>query len=190
METTAADFTSLAEDFASRLASVGGTTSLARGLDDVRTMIRELPGAGEEEPVWISRSADLEYPGLAGVLRDAHVAHQLPGSPAEVRDASLGISVARLAIAETGSVLLVEPDVADRSVSLMTQRLVVLCSERDLVRSLDDAASVLREIAASGRSYSTFVTGPSRTADIERELAVGVQGPGELHVVFLPAHLA
>ena len=70
-----------------------------------------------------------------------------------------------------------------RSASLMTERLIVLCSSRDLHPSLDDAARILREIAADGTSYATLVSGPSRTADIERQLTIGVQGPGELHVI-------
>jgi L-lactate dehydrogenase complex protein LldG len=37
-----------------------------------------------------------------------------------------------------------------------------------------------------GPSYATFVTGPSRTADIERQLTIGVQGPAAMHVVFVP----
>lgn len=157
------------------------------GLNDVVTLIREVPGAGDEEPVWISHSVDAAFPGLAGVLRDAGIAHQLAAGASEVRDAALGVTVAELAIAETGSVLLNEPALADRSVSLMTERLIVLCPADKLVPSLDEAAPVLRRIAVNGPSYSTFVTGPSRTADIERELAIGVQGPGVLTVAFTGA---
>jgi L-lactate dehydrogenase complex protein LldG len=50
---------------------------------------------------------------------------------------------------------------------------------------LDETATVLREVSRDGASYATLVTGPSRTADIERQLTVGVQGPAEFHVVFV-----
>jgi len=169
--------------FASRLAAAGGTASVLPDLAAIVALIQESAEA-DQEPVWVSRAADLAFPGLAGALREAGIPHRLASGPTEVRDAPLGIAIADLAIAETGSVLLNEPRLEDRSVSLMTQRLIVLCSVDRLVPSLDDAAPVLREIAASGPSYATFVTGPSRTADIERELAVGVQGPGVLHVLF------
>ncbi|MDQ4044385.1 MAG: lactate utilization protein, partial [Chloroflexota bacterium] len=43
----------------------------------------------------------------------------------------------------------------------------------------------LAAVASEHGSYATLVTGPSRTADIERQLTVGVQGPARLHVVFI-----
>jgi L-lactate dehydrogenase complex protein LldG len=55
-----------------------------------------------------------------------------------------------------------------------------------LVASLDDAAPVIRELSlAKGGTFSTLVTGPSRTADIERVLTVGVQGPGKVMTLFV-----
>jgi len=44
-----------------------------------------------------------------------------------------------------------------------------------------------RAIGENGASYATFITGPSRTADIERQLTVGVQGPGVYHVMLVDA---
>lgn len=67
----------------------------------------------------------------------------------------------------------------------MTNKLIVLCPLDQLLPSLDDAAKLLRNIASDGTSYATLVSGPSRTADIERQLTIGVQGPGELHVIFV-----
>ena len=176
----------LIETFAATLEAAGGQTVVASSPGDVLALVRDAAGTGADRGVWVSAGATDTFPQLENVLREGGVVLQAPRDPATVRDAPLGITAARLAIAETGSVLLHEPDLAGRAVSLMTQRLIVLCPVAALVPSLDEAAPVLREIARSGPSYATFVTGPSRTADIERELAVGVQGPGVLLVVFLP----
>ena len=96
-----------------------------------------------------------------------------------------GLGIAEAAIAETGSVIMSEPRVADRAVTLMTGTLVIVCPAPNLLPSLDEAAGVLRRIGTSGSSYATFITGPSRTADIERQLTVGVQGPGVYHVILV-----
>lgn len=175
----------LTETFAASLDAAGGKAILAPSLQDVSALIHETPGIDPDSVVWVSAEASRAFPQLERVLRESGVITGTPRDAATVRDAPLGITAARLAIAETGSVLLHENDLPGRATSLMTQRLIVLCPMNALVASLDEAAPVLREIARSGPSYATLVTGPSRTADIERELAVGVQGPGVLQVVFV-----
>ncbi|MDE2968118.1 MAG: LUD domain-containing protein [Chloroflexota bacterium] len=101
-----------------------------------------------------------------------------------IADRAVGITQAELAIAETGSVLLIEPSPRDRAVSLLTKHLIVAVSEGDIIEELADG---FRWLARQPRaaSYATFVTGPSRTADIERSLTIGVQGPSRLTVAVL-----
>lgn len=101
-----------------------------------------------------------------------------------IADRSVGITVATLAVAETGSVLLLEPAPIDRAVSLLTRHLIVAVAESDIVDELSDG---FRWLAQQPRAaaYATFVTGPSRTADIERSLTIGVQGPSRLMVAVL-----
>lgn len=101
-----------------------------------------------------------------------------------VADRPVGITVATLAVAETGSVLLIEPTPNDRAVSLLTRHLIVAVAEADIVDELTDG---FRWLAQQPRAaaYATFVTGPSRTADIERSLTIGVQGPSRMTVAVL-----
>ena len=108
--------------------------------------------------------------------------------PASVRDAPLALTLAHAAYAETGSVLLAEPDLADRSVGMLSGTLIVVLPTDRLLAGLDDAVSDFRALATQpGGGYATLMTGPSRTADIERVLTVGVQGPGRVVVLFVDA---
>ena len=109
---------------------------------------------------------------------------EAPRSIEAIADRPVGLTQAALGVAETGSLLLVEPNPTDRCVSLLTRHLIVALRQDDIVPTLDDAFAWL---AAQPRAaaYATFVTGPSRTADIERSLTIGVQGPSRLTAAIL-----
>jgi len=105
-------------------------------------------------------------------------------------DAMVGISGANMAIAETGTIVLVTNEGnADLTTTLPPVHIALFGIDK-LVASLDDAVAVLRMLPRSGTgqiisSYVNWITGPSRSADIEQSLTIGVHGPRELHCVIL-----
>ena len=88
------------------------------------------------------------------------------------------------AVAETGSVAVAWPR-EERGAALLADRLWLLVPAGEIVATLDEALARIEALVRAGRPYVTLMTGPSRTADIERALTVGVHGPGELHVVLV-----
>ncbi|MBV9174176.1 MAG: LUD domain-containing protein [Chloroflexi bacterium] len=92
------------------------------------------------------------------------------------------VSAGRFAVAETGSVALDEPPV-DRGACFLAERLWLLVPMSDIVDGLDDAIQRVRELVNSGAHHPLLMTGPSRTADIERTLTVGVHGPRALVII-------
>jgi L-lactate dehydrogenase complex protein LldG len=88
------------------------------------------------------------------------------------------------AVAETGSVVVSWPR-DERGRALLAERLFLLVRDDQVVPTLDMALTRIEALIREGRSYVTLMTGPSRTADIERALTVGVHGPRELHVVLV-----
>lgn len=166
------------DDFRAVLTAAAGS-AYTSSFEDLPTLFTSLEMNGA---VWVSPDVPAE---IISRLENADFDLRTNPSPTDTRDQPWGLSMAHAAVAETGSVILHENRLETRSVSLMTESLVVLCPLDQLVPSLDDAANILRQIASDGSSYATLVSGPSRTADIERQLTIGVQGPGALHVVFL-----
>jgi len=117
-------------------------------------------------------------------FEQAGLPFRVPADLDEARDALLGVSLAEGAIAETGSIILAERSLGDRGIGLLTLNQIMLVPVERIVPSLTEAAAIVREVALRG-GYASFVTGPSRTADIEMSLTVGVQGPGTVHYIFV-----
>ena len=105
-------------------------------------------------------------------------------------EASVGISGANMAIAETGTLVLVTNEGnADLTTTLPPVHIALFGIDK-LVASLDDVVAVQRMLPRNGTgqistSYVNWITGPSRSADIEQSLTIGVHGPRELHCVIL-----
>lgn len=174
----------LYRQFEAALTKVGGACHRVATTAEAAREIVRIAG-GTATPIWTAPQVQDAMLPLIDALASTGIDVHFPKSPAEVRDQPFGLTVARQAIAETGSVLLVERGLPDRSVGLMTDTFIVACALPDLAPSLDDAGRALAAVASEPGSYATLVTGPSRTADIERQLTVGVQGPARFHVIFI-----
>ncbi len=176
----------LLDEFREKAQPLGVTVLRVASAADAGNAVAEWAQSMEVDSVIVASEVTRQVPGIEAVLTFAGLSVGLPESPAGTRDAPLGLSMARLAIAETGSVLLSEPTLEDRSVGMLTLAHVTICPTAALVASLDDAVPTIRELAlARGAGFSTLITGPSRTADIERVLTVGVQGPGKVMTLFV-----
>ena len=181
--------TNLFVHFQQRLSSAGGESHLVAHLTEAATIIAEHPALMASEMVIPPDFGHHQQWGaILPLLRGKGLTIREAGSPASVADAPAGLSGAELAIAETGSVLIAENALEARVVSMLTLAHFVLVREDRLVPVLDDAAIILQRLARTGpdqRHYMSFVTGPSRTADIERTLTIGVQGPKTLCVILV-----
>jgi len=70
--------------------------------------------------------------------------------------------------------------------TMIAENSLMLVRKSVLMDKLEDSAPFLRSLMTKGgASYTAYITGPSRTADIERVGALGVHGPLELHIVLL-----
>ncbi len=92
---------------------------------------------------------------------------------------------AELAIAETGTVVLTNSREAFRRATALAENLDVVFKLSNLVESLEDVADILKEHTENKCAYISFITGASRTADIEMILALGVHGPQTMNVFII-----
>jgi L-lactate dehydrogenase complex protein LldG len=166
----------LADRFSNELAAVGGEIHrVATEEEAVATVITILGGINAKR-VAIS---DME------VFGNAHLPDvELIADPSreELFAVDAGISTAQLAIAETGTLVLRSSAEKNRLVSLVPPIHICVLNSRDIRPSMD---SVLDEMSNKIDPTITFITGPSRTSDIELTLAIGVHGPKRLIVILI-----
>ncbi|MCC7548580.1 MAG: lactate utilization protein C [Burkholderiales bacterium] len=117
----------------------------------------------------------------------------LPWSPAglgiEARavtgDDRLGITGTFCAVAETGTLMLLSGPDTHPATSLLPETHIAIVPVSRLVRSMEDGWDLLRREKERLPRQVAFVSGPSRTADIELTLVLGIHGPTRVHVVLV-----
>jgi len=95
----------------------------------------------------------------------------------------LAILRGRLGVAENAAVWVDEAQLPHRALPFVAEHCVLLLDARDLVADLHAAYAAL---AGGDYGWGAFVSGPSKTADIEQALVIGAQGPRSLLVVLDP----
>ena len=100
---------------------------------------------------------------------------------------SVGITSAFCAIAETGTLLTLSGPRTPATTSLLPETHIAVVRTGRMVRSMEDAWKLLRD--EQGANFmpraANFISGPSRTADIEQTLVLGAHGPYRVHIVLV-----
>lgn len=100
-------------------------------------------------------------------------------------DDLVGITGAYCAIAETGTLLLLSGPRTPAAASLLPETHIAVMRADRLVGTMEDAWRLLRVESGAPPRAVNFVSGPSRTADIEQTLTLGAHGPYRVHVVLV-----
>jgi L-lactate dehydrogenase complex protein LldG len=116
--------------------------------------------------------AGLDWPG-AGVDMEARGARA---------DDLVGVTSACCAIAETGTLVTLSGPETPTSVSVLPETHVAVIRRDRVVRTMEDAWDLIREGGSLPRAVS-FISGPSRTADIEQTVTLGAHGPYRVHII-------
>jgi L-lactate dehydrogenase complex protein LldG len=157
--------------------------SLASTLDEAENMT-DVPG------LVAAYLRERELPLKAVCWRElAEIDWAAAGIDVEVRPASgsdlVGITGAYCAISETGTLMTLSGAEMPPSVSLLPETHIAVVRRERIVRSMEDAWALLRSEFAMPRAVN-FISGPSRTADIEQTVTLGAHGPYRVHIVVVP----
>ena len=122
---------------------------------------------------------------LAGITEGKSIAtSDAPPPNKDLFNCDIGITRAQAGIAETGTLVLDSAVERNRLVSLVPPIHVAILDASKIYATLGETLAVLQNNDELSPAI-TFITGPSRTADIELTLTVGVHGPQELHVIII-----
>ena len=98
-----------------------------------------------------------------------------------------GVSTCEALVAQTGSVLVTSRGTGGRALSVLPPHHIVVATRDQLVPDLSAAFELMRrKYDGNYPSMISFITGPSRTGDIERILVLGAHGPKKLTVLLVP----
>ena len=164
----------LVESFRSKLEPLGGNVYQVDNLEDAATFIA---GFVKEEK-WDSLFC-LD-PFLTSALTEKTEVHS---SPEYFDNMQVGVTPCEFLIAHLGSVMVSSGSYSGRRLHVFPETHIVVAHQGQLVTWLDEALQKIQEKYQDLPSMISNITGPSRTADIEKTLVKGMHGPRRLVVI-------
>ena len=161
----------LTKQFIDSLTFVGGLAVVVPDYRAIETHLRE------------------QYPALTNIgTTCSELAHLADvtlnvADPHELAGLNLAIIEGVLGVAENAAIWVDDRQLPQRVVPMITQYLVIIVHQSTLVVNMHDAYKKL-QVDATG--FGTFISGPSKTADIEQSLVIGAHGARSLIVYILP----
>jgi L-lactate dehydrogenase complex protein LldG len=166
------------QQFFEVLRGVGGTGKLVRGAAALRDEIARIAG-------------ELNAAQICSVLPDlaaGNVDLAMIDDPHQLAGVDLAVLPGELAVAENAAVWITAAIVPERVLYFLSQHVVLVVPADRIVNNMHEAYAWLQEQAgASGpfqeAKWGAFMSGPSKTADIEQALVIGAHGARSLHVL-------
>ncbi len=168
-------FVEQAEAVATSVARVAGEDEVPRAVADYLK--------GQNLPAEIRISPD---PALEGLAWSEQPLLKVASGRARLEDAT-SVTAAVAGVAETGTLMLASGPTAPTTLNFLPENHIVVLKASQVVGPYEDAWDRLRAANGEGRMPRTvnFITGPSRTGDIEQTIQMGAHGPRRLHVILV-----
>lgn len=181
------------ERYVRESANAGGRVTRVDSWNSAREEIRKFFRQYEPRSALCWRHPTLDQLRLSEVL-DAHGIEKVDfeslaqlsseSQRTKMLSTDVGITSTTWAVAETGSLLCAHGPMNERLTSLVPPVHLAVVERKQIVDDLFDAFAKLGERSLDTfPSNATFITGPSKTGDIETKLVTGVHGPGKWHLL-------
>ncbi len=156
-------------EFADVLKSVGG---LASWLGDNES-IKEFVEKNYDNLGAIASNLDISM---------EHIKTNSIDDPHNLKDIDLAIIKGEFAVAENGAVWIKEENNLNRAIYFIARKLLILVAKGEILDSMHEA---YKRVEFKNGGFGTFISGPSKTADIEQALVIGAHGAMECRVLFV-----
>ena len=157
------------ETFSTMIESVGGKALLIEK-DKLDETIKAL--YPEEKQI----ASNIDFCSLgnfdANSCDDAH----------DLKDIDLAIVKGNFAVAENGAIWMKNENNRHRALYFIAQNIVIVIDEKEILNNMHEA---YEKISFENKGYGVFISGPSKTADIEQSLVIGAHGPKSGYVIFI-----
>ncbi len=159
------------QQFATTLESVGGRCQVVRNVDEIGRELANFPAYRDAKAVCSS------VPGVEGNVDLAAIA-----DPHELATVDFAVLPGQFAVAENGAVWVTDESLRQRVIYFIPQHLALVVPARAIVNNLHEA---YERLSFAQPGFGAFISGPSKTADIEQSLVIGAHGARSLTVFLL-----
>jgi L-lactate dehydrogenase complex protein LldG len=164
--------------FAQEFTRIGGKFAYCEDADDMAEKLKFIIHENKNKNIFCFDQ------NLRPLLEEHEIAFN--DEPKELLNASIGITYCECLVARLGSVVVSSRQLSGRRLNVFPEVHVVVAKTNQLVKDLKSAFDLLKNKYTSGLpSAITVISGPSRTADIEKTLVMGAHGPKELYVLLV-----
>jgi len=173
----------LYEEFELRAKAVSTEIFRVKRADEAKEIILDIVKKTGAQSVALVLCPLIEASGIVDKLKDNGVAiytEQIDIAE-NISTTDIGISGVEFGIAECGSVCQDALAIETRLVSSLPPLHIAFMESRNIVPGIEDAIDIISRVFTEG--YISWITGPSRTADIERVLTIGVHGPSRFVII-------
>ena len=200
-----ADFGDVADKFKRELEALGGEVHVCADGDALTASLGEFLESLSPRRVGVWGGDFVDRHDLGPMLAEYEVVRWGPNGVAEFESVDVSVSGCAYAIADTGTLVLMSSETKGRSVALLPPVHIVILGRSRIRARLGEVLEELRMLAAQGRegvrgaAGSTqegvgagsglpasvhFISGPSRSSDIENDQTIGIHGPAAV-IVFM-----